>query len=95
MPITLDDATADAIRPLLVQHVASLQSQIAALHKLLGRRRPGRPSKHALDTISRNGNAPRKRRKMTAAQRKAVGDRMRAYWRSRKARARRRPATGE
>lgn len=56
---------------------ARLDRQIAALEGALG----------GLDGRARRGAAPRRRRKMSAAARKAIGVRMKAYWAKRRAKS--------
>jgi hypothetical protein len=87
--VTMPTAVDTALRKALVtlrSEKARLERQIVALESAIrsgdggspGRIRPGAPA--------------RRRRPMSAAARKAIGERMRAYWARRKAAARARPA---
>jgi hypothetical protein len=60
------------------------RNDILALFPDLGRRRPGRKPK-ADGAAAPTPTVGRKRRGMSAAQRKAVGERMKKYWAARRA----------
>jgi hypothetical protein len=71
--------------------IAELRAEIAGLEALLGGRGPGRrrgrkPKAVAAEAQAAGEATPRKRRKprWTAAKRKAVSERMRAYWAKRR-----------
>jgi hypothetical protein len=71
-----------------------LEGIYRAFPDLAGQRRPGRAASRESDTDDGETAGPdetvarkRRRQKMTAAQRKAVGERMRKYWAARKAAA--------
>jgi hypothetical protein len=74
---------------------AELNAELEAIYRafpdLSGRRGPGRSASRTSYTDDGQTAGPdetvarkRRRRKMTAAQRKAVGERMRKYWAARK-----------
>jgi hypothetical protein len=72
----------DQIVALLIAERDKLNSAIAALQGVVKRR--GRPPKNAAITIPAVAPAPVKRKGMSAARRKAQGERMKAYWAKRK-----------
>ena len=65
----------------LQQEIASLHAAFPDLNGTARRRRPGRPAKQAAAEVP----VPRKRTGMSAAAKKAVGERMKVYWQKRKA----------
>jgi hypothetical protein len=67
---------------LLIAERDKLNSAIAALQGAVKRR--GRPPKNAAAVAAAVLPAPAKRRGMSAARRKAQGERMKAYWAKRK-----------
>jgi hypothetical protein len=72
----------DHIVALLIAERDKLNSAIAALQGAVKRR--GRPPKNAASVTAAVSAAPTKRRGMSAAQRKAQGARMKAYWAKRR-----------
>lgn len=87
MPIEIRDT--ELVRNLARRRVAELQQEMTGLTTLLGQlEKPGRrntksPAAGPLDGEPADGaesSVKRKRRKMTAAQRKAVSVRMRKVW---------------
>ena len=72
----------DQIVAILIAERDKLNSAIDALQGAVKRR--GRPPKNAAAIAAAALPAPKKRRGMSAAQRKAQGERMKAYWAKRK-----------
>ena len=72
----------DQIVALLIAERDKLNSAIAALQGAVKRR--GRPPKNAAAITASVLPAAKKRRGMSAAMRKAQGERMKAYWARRK-----------
>jgi len=68
--------------------IAELQKELQELYEAFpdlgpGRKR-GRPAKQGVSPLGAVEAGKRKRKPMSAAQRKAVGERMKKYWASRK-----------
>jgi hypothetical protein len=72
----------DHIVALLIAERDKLNSAIEALQGAVKRR--GRPPKNATSVSSAPTPARKKRKRMSAARRKAHGERMKAYWAKRK-----------
>jgi len=72
----------DHIVALLIAERDKLNSAIAALQGEVKRR--GRPPKSAASVAPAAPSAPAKRKGMSAARRKAQGERMKAYWAKRR-----------
>jgi hypothetical protein len=64
--------------------LAELTQEISAIYSAFPDLRPGRSRQGAAAQSSR-ASAPDRRRSMSAAQRKAVSERMRKYWAARRA----------
>lgn len=85
MAISSEDAV--ILRQAVERQLADLESQVSELQSVLqrlngaGRRRPQTQKAAEPAPVKER---TRRRRKMTAAQRKAIGERMRKYWAGRK-----------
>ena len=69
-----------------IEELRAEANEILSQFPELGRATPtARPQASAPAASSGDGSRKRRRRKMTAAQRKAVGERMKKYWEKRRA----------
>jgi len=65
--------------------LAELNQEIKAIHSAFPDLRPGRLRQGSSAVASASAQSPRRRKSMSAAQRKAVSERMRKYWAARRA----------